>query len=205
MSDLPPQPPPPPGWGAPPPPPQQPGWGAPPPPPQQPGWGPPPGQPWGAPPPPKKRSKAPFIAGGVILGLLVLVVVGAVVVFGGTTAFDLEAGDCFDKPEDTTAIGSVDTIDCDKAHDNEVYLVEDLPNGNGEDFPGAAGVNEGARERCLEEFEGFIGEPYETSRFDIFTITPSEETWNDGDREFVCAVFDINGEQTTGTAEGIGE
>lgn len=89
---------------------------------------------------------------------------------------DLSPGDCFD---DQSAGGelveefeTVPMVDCDKPHDNEAYAVFDLPDGA---YPGDDAITEQGLDGCLPLFEGYVGSSYETSRLDIFPITPLAE------------------------------
>jgi hypothetical protein len=115
----------------------------------------------------------------------------------------LEVGDCFDDPPSLGSVTSVDVIDCAEPHDNEVYFVGPYP-GTGE-FPGDEAIRDAAVDACLESFEDFVGIPYEVSRFDVFALWPSEESWEATDRDIVCAVYDVDGEKLTGSVRGAAE
>lgn len=113
--------------------------------------------------------------------------------------FDLEVGQCFNDPDSFDEVANVDIVDCEEPHDNEVYHLFDLADG---DYPGTTAVEGEAIDGCLEAFEPFIGREYATSQFEVRYLYPTPETWDDGDREIVCAVFDLSGNQVTGSAEG---
>ncbi len=115
--------------------------------------------------------------------------------------FDLEVGDCFDDPDSFDEVANVDLVDCADPHDNEVYHLFDLADGA---FPGLSTVETNAAEGCLEAFEPFVGRDYATSQLDIRYLYPTSETWDNGDREVVCAVFDLTGAQMTGSQRGSG-
>lgn len=115
--------------------------------------------------------------------------------------FDLEVGQCFDNPESFDEVSNVDIVDCDEPHDNEVYHVFDLPDG---DYPGVDAAETIADDGCITAFESFVGSPYTTSGLDIQYLYPSPDTWDDGDREVVCALFALDGEQLTGSQEDSG-
>jgi hypothetical protein len=109
----------------------------------------------------------------------------------------IEVGDCYDEPEDDR--DPVAPISCDESHDNEAYAAFQLEDG---EYPGDAAVLADASTRCLERFEGFVGVTYDSSGYDVDALTPTRLTWDDGDRKVVCILFLVNGEQTTGTAQG---
>ncbi len=119
---------------------------------------------------------------------------------------DLKPGDCFD---DETANGeiieeveTVPMVDCDDPHDNEVYADLDALDGV---FPGNDALFEEGMARCLPLFESYVGSPYDTSRLDIFPITPLAEGWADGDRKITCVLYDMELNKLTGSMRSSGE
>jgi hypothetical protein len=105
--------------------------------------------------------------------------------------FSVAPGDCFDDP-DTAAdeISDVELVDCDEPHDNEVYAVVELEDG---DYPGDDVVLARAQDVCLDAFESYVSEPYATSELFATWIVPTQGSWSDGDREVVCVLFDGDG------------
>lgn len=126
---------------------------------------------------------------------------GAVEEAGDLGVDRFQVGDCFDDPTDASDITEVDAVPCAQAHDNQVFHLFDVPGG---DFPGQAELQSMAEEGCMEAFEGFVGVAFEASPLGAAPIVPSEDSWEDGDHEVVCALFDGAGEQLTGSAEGSG-
>lgn len=118
---------------------------------------------------------------------------------GSGEVFSLDVGDCFDDPdgEDRT-VGSVPDIDCDQLHDNEVFATFELV---GATWPGTDQVAEDAEDGCLERFEGFVGTTYLESELSASAFWPSEDSWEAGDREVICFVYDPDG-PVTATLEG---
>ena len=113
--------------------------------------------------------------------------------------FSLEVGDCFDDEAapgtEAVEISSVPIVECDQPHDNEVFAVFDLPDG---DFPGQAAVETSALDGCIERFEPYVGQPYETSLLEVYPIYPSSGSWDQGDQEVVCALYDSSLAKLTG-------
>jgi hypothetical protein len=110
---------------------------------------------------------------------------------------DLKVGDCL--ADSLTgggeAIFTVETVPCSQPHSGEIYAVV-IPRG---DYPGDEAMAVQADELCNAEFESFVGLPYEESVLYFTYLHPSdEESWNAGDREVVCTVYDPAGD-TTGT------
>lgn len=132
------------------------------------------------------RSRALWavvLSGTLSLGLAACGGGAAVSVFG------LEAGDCFDDPDGQT-VEEVPAVDCAEPHDNEVFALVEHPAGGDAAFPGRDAVIATAEELCAGPFEEYVGRSYEESRLYLFPITPSQETWAEGDREIVCALYE---------------
>ena len=59
---------------------------------------------------------------------------------------------------------------------------------------------------CLSEFESYVGIAYEDSRLDVSYIFPVRDGWeSEGDREFICFLYDLNLEKLSGSMQGSGE
>jgi hypothetical protein len=118
-----------------------------------------------------------------------------------TSVFDLEVGDCFGSA--AGALETVEVVDCSDTHIYEVFALLDHEAGDDEAYPGDEEIGEYGDEACREPFTGYVGHDYETSVYWITTVTPSAETWAEGDREVVCTLrLGEEGEETTGSAEG---
>ena len=84
-----------------------------------------------------------------------------------TASISLDSGD----------VTTVEAVPCDEPHDNEVYDKFDL---EGDDFPGAAEVQQQGQEACLgERFEQYVGVSYQQSIYGAGPITSSEQTWEE--------------------------
>jgi hypothetical protein len=121
--------------------------------------------------------------------------------FGGNV-FDLEVGDCFndgDLGEGATEVDNLPIVDCEELHDNEVFATFDMTEAS---YPGDETTQQIAFEGCIDRFDAWIGLPYEDSALDVTYLYPTQQTWDDGDREIVCAVYRLDGIQVTGTLEG---
>ena len=122
---------------------------------------------------------------------------------GGTSVFDLGVGDCFNDPEDLTQVEleSVETVDCSEPHDNEIYYEYSMADAA---FPGMNAAMESAFSRCVDEFEAFVGTPYLESSLDVFPITPTEQSWADGDRVVYCALYAMDLSRLRGSMQDSG-
>ena len=125
---------------------------------------------------------------------------------GDVGVFALEVGDCFDQPPDGN-IEEVAAVPCDEPHDTEVYAKFDMEGGDDAPYPGDAAVQT-ASEDCIGAlFEDYVGLDYQTSRFQAFPITPTQQTWESdlNDREIICTANTVDGTQITGSIQGTAE
>lgn len=122
---------------------------------------------------------------------------------GDLSVFSLRVGDCFDDVAlEPSEVSDVPAVSCDDPHDNEVFSVWQT---SGDDFPGNEALNVDGIDGCLEPFATYVGVDYDDSRLGLFPITPTAESWEQGDREVVCALYDIELAQLTGSMKGTGE
>ena len=132
---------------------------------------------------------------------------GAIVDGGSLDAFTIRLGDCFDNTrslasDEAGEVSSLPGVPCSEPHDNEVYAVFNVDYA---EFPGDDAMSERAFDACMTRFEGFVGNTYESSALDITALYPSSQSWSrQGDREVVCAVYDMNGGKLTGSSKASG-
>jgi len=140
-------------------------------------------------------------ARGFAVGMvgLVLLLTGC----GGSSVFRMEVGMCFDDEGEVgeeREISSVPTVRCEEPHDNEVFALVDLADG---EFP--VDVADQAQVICDGEvFTEYLGIPMLESEYSAMTIYPTAETWADGDREVVCALYRDDGQKMTDLQRGAG-
>ena len=133
----------------------------------------------------------------LVLAALALVV-GAC---GAGNVFSLEVGQCFDNPDATDEVSDVPIVECSTAHDNEVYYLFDLPDG---DYPGLSAVQLAADDGCFAQFEPYVGQTYAESALGYWALYPTEGSWDQNDREIVCVLSDYEDGQLTGSMRGSG-
>lgn len=122
-----------------------------------------------------------------------------------TGAHTLVVGECFNNTVSIStvedAVVDVPRENCTLDHDNEVIASIQLED---EVFPGDDAVIMQGFKSCLPEFEEFIGVGFEeagTLEYDFFV--PSAASWELGDREILCFVYD-SAAQTAYTLEAKG-
>jgi hypothetical protein len=106
---------------------------------------------------------------------------------GSASVFDLSVGDCFDDPVSGSEVSSVDAVDCAEPHDNEVYALYDY---DGDEYPGEEAMSAAADEGCEARFEDYVGIGYFESELYYTHLTPTQESWDEGDREVVCVLYE---------------
>ena len=130
---------------------------------------------------------------------------GEIVEAGDLDVFSMAVGDCFDDPPATDVVFSIDAVPCNQPHDNEVFALLSVAGDLGTDFPGEDALFTRGMEMCIgSPFASYVGTDYQVSELDVWTLTPTRESWADGDREIVCALYRLDFEKLTGTAKGSG-
>jgi hypothetical protein len=128
---------------------------------------------------------------------------GDIVTSGDLDVFSLKVGDCTNDPADQyeEELFSVDAVPCSEPHDNEFYAAVNV---SYDEFPGDAALSAEAEAICLDSFEAFAGIGYESSVLDVFPMHPTQGSWDEGDREIICAVYHVDLEKLTGSVKGLG-
>lgn len=142
----------------------------------------------------------PHAAAGVFaLGLLVAGCGG-----GGTdtSVFRIRPGDCFDDPSPGRQLRQIDVTPCVQPHDNEVFGTVEHPATADVAFPGHDAIVAHAEQACPAPFVEYVGMAYDQSRFSLFPIVPSAESWAKGDRQIICALYDNEAGKITGSVRG---
>lgn len=127
---------------------------------------------------------------------------------GDLDVMAMQVGDCFDDPEgDEDVVVAVAAVPCSEPHDNEVFAVLSLSGvlAEGGGFPGNDALWDHSYEVCSgSAFDSYVGTHYLESSLEVFSFTPSEESWSDGDREFACVLYRLDFAKLTGTARDSG-
>lgn len=111
----------------------------------------------------------------------------------------LAVGDCFNFDDQQTEIGDVPTVKCSDAHDAEVFYVYDVT--------GIAEYNEDevfntGVEGCLDPFTSYTGYDFyddAMANIDIYSLYPTADGWEAGDRGIVCTLVALDSTQLTGS------
>ena len=115
-----------------------------------------------------------------------------------TDVFTIAVGDCLNDGDIEGEVSTVKTIDCAEAHDSEAYASIIMDDG---DFPGDQAVEDQAIADCTTKFNEFVGIDYNDSTLNFSYYYPTSASWEQGDREILCLVYDPAG-QATGSFAG---
>jgi len=124
---------------------------------------------------------------------------GAIVSEGTIDAFQLRVGDCFNDAGIGDEVSDLPGVPCSEPHDYETFAVFDVALDS---YPSEDEMSALAYDSCLERFNGFVGLDYESSVLEIVTLYPTTESWQQNDREVVCALYDMNDEKLVGSTRG---
>ncbi len=119
------------------------------------------------------------------------------------SVFDLAEGYCFNDPtEGVGAVGELLVVPCEQPHDNEVYALVQHPAEADAPFPAAEALDQYAEEQCRQSFDSYVGIPYDQSALYYWKITPTSDSWAEGDREIICSIYDAEGGSLQGSVQG---
>lgn len=135
-----------------------------------------------------------------------------VVIGAPLNPFDLRAGQCYNEgswfdDERERRIELTATVGCEQPHQREVFFEAEFPAPNGAPFPGDVAMDEWSTELCYTAFSDFVGLDYELSRYEIGFIHPTEATFEHEvgrHRRVTCVLFDLSGDELTGSAQNSG-
>jgi hypothetical protein len=127
---------------------------------------------------------------------------GAIIGEGNIDAFHMRVGDCFDNSSAfEEEVSELPGVPCSQPHDYETFAVFDVAIDS---YPSEESMLELAHDSCLDRFDPFVGTDYDSSILEIITLYPTDESWQQDDREIVCALYDMNEEKLVGSTKGRG-
>lgn len=119
--------------------------------------------------------------------------------------FNLVVGDCItDTDMAGTELQTVPTVPCSQPHTFEVYhdfeiTTAEFPGQDSEELMNLVSAG------CLEDsFTDFVGLDYNSSSLGVMYLSPTQGSWDNGDRLVTCMIYegDGSGNLTTGSLEG---
>ena len=123
-------------------------------------------------------------------------------------ATDLQVGDCYNEPDPASAttnddgkrqVGSVEVVDCEVPHQYEVYNNYKITLST---FPDSSTMQSQIQTACYSSFEDYVGKSYDESQYEASTLTPTENSWAQGDRTITCTLVTKDNSLITGSLKG---
>jgi hypothetical protein len=102
--------------------------------------------------------------------------------------FSLRAGQCVDSGTD--GISGVHVLSCGQAHDAEVFATFQVA---GPRYPGAAVLQQRAREGCVSRLAGYLNPELPATSLAQSFVYPGAGAWSAGERTVVCTVRSTSG------------
>ena len=137
---------------------------------------------------------ASLVAIAVAVAALVLLRPG-----DATIVLDLDAGDCFQMPDDIAeaTISKVDTIDCTKPHEAEVFANGELDPGRDQPYPGD---EQQLFARVDSQCAAVLAEHSDlVDRFGVLPVVADERSWDSYRGRYVCVAIPYGGGTTQGS------
>ena len=124
---------------------------------------------------------------------------GSLTSAGTVSVYELRVGDCFNTDAEGE-LSDVSGVPCEEPHAYEVFAVADY---EGSAYPASDAAYAAAfYDVCAGPFASYVGEAFETSELWASAITPTEAGWRDGDREFVCYLYEEDESDMTASMAG---
>jgi hypothetical protein len=152
---------------------------------------------------PQLRGKGMAIAGLVLSGVWLVIVIAAVAIGlstssgrsasspptqpGVTSVYSLRTGDCLQNPGARLGITSIKLVPCDQPHNAQVFAVFPVAGGG---YPGTAALRRQAAVGCHTRIAGSINRSLITNSMTLQYLYPESQSWADGHRSITCLVVD---------------
>jgi hypothetical protein len=136
-----------------------------------------------------------------VVAIAVALAVAAVLLLrpgGDTIILDLEAGDCFQVPDDIakSTISTIDTISCAEPHEAEVFATGELNPDRDQPYPAD---EQQTFARVENECSAVLADhPDVVRRFGVLPVVADENSWNSFRGRYVCVAIPYGGGTTTG-------
>ena len=142
---------------------------------------------------------AGLIAAVVLAAVLALLAVVLLSPDGDTLVLDLDAGDCFEVPDDIAeaTISEVDTIDCAQPHQAEVFATGELDPDREQPYPSDEQLLFARVDR--ECAAVLAGHPDLAERFGVLPVVADEQSWRSYRGHYVCVAIPYGGGTTQGS------
>ncbi len=137
--------------------------------------------------PAQPAAKRPGRLRAIFVIVAIVAVLGVILfaVRNNVDANDLKVGDCFTIPDGTT-VQTVEKHPCTETHNAEVVFVGEY---SGDTFPISLSLESYVRDNCVPASESYVGRSIDDDpALSIGYFSPSQDSWNSGDRTVSCYV-----------------
>lgn len=134
------------------------------------------------------------------IGIIALIGVGGLVArpFLAGGAADLKIGECFDPPAVGETVDDVQHHPCTDAHGGEVFFVGDVAAADDAPYPTDIAFETQVQGLCTPAFDAYTGLDFVTDPVWTYGyLSPTAESWADGDRGIICYAARLDGATTT--------
>jgi len=159
---------------------------------------------------PQLRGKGMAIAGLILSGVWLVIVIAAIAISAGTSSqrsasgpatqpgvtsvYSLRTGDCLQNPGARLGITSIKLVPCDQPHNAQVFAVFPVP---GSGYPGAVALQHRAAAGCHARIAGSINRSLITNSMTLQYLYPESQSWAIGHRSITCLVVDSSNMTTS--------
>lgn len=131
---------------------------------------------------------------------------GEVIEGGDVGVLVLQIGDCYQWPEEfkgsteSVEMEQFNVVPCTDLHDAEIISARTLFRT---DYPGEDAFGGELSDFCVDDYRSYTGfELYADGPHSITPLYPTQEGWDQGDKEILCAVGMENGEKLGASVRG---
>lgn len=123
---------------------------------------------------------------------------GAIERAGSVDVSEMRVGDCFEAGDDEE-ISEVNALQCSEPHTYQVFAVIEHETAT---YPSDTELETIFATICLSPYEEFVGTAYADSTLYATMFWPTEDSFADGDRGYVCVLNEDDLSPITGSMEG---
>ncbi|MFN2607134.1 MAG: septum formation family protein [Acidimicrobiales bacterium] len=88
---------------------------------------------------------------------------------------------------------------CDSAHEREVFATFDDPAISSAPYPTANEIRDLGTSECTSRFAAYVGTPLASSSLRVQYLYPRQQSWDSGNRRFICMAATRDGSPLTGS------
>lgn len=133
------------------------------------------------------------LAYGLLGSILVLVLFGAWLNRDKVSVGDIDVGTCVKDPGVGGELQQLVAVDCARPHWGEVVGADSFPSTADAKYAGPQVLGEWGARLCAKKLAGYAN-PTRNAGLTAFELVPTADSWNSGNRAFLCLAYLPNGE-----------